>query len=55
MSDIVTEQSDGILRVQLNRPDHKNAMTSAMYAGLADILNAANSSNLRRFAGLYSR
>ena len=41
MSDIVTERSNGILRVQLNRPDHKNAMTSGMYASLADILNGA--------------
>ena len=41
MSDIVTENSDGILRVQLNRPAKKNAMTSAMYITLADLLNAA--------------
>jgi enoyl-CoA hydratase/carnithine racemase len=42
MSDIVTERSDGILRVQLNRPDHKNAMTSGMYTSLADILGGAD-------------
>lgn len=40
MSDIITEQSEGILRVQLNRPEKKNAMTSAMYITLADLLNA---------------
>jgi enoyl-CoA hydratase/carnithine racemase len=40
MSDIVTEQSGAILRVQLNRPAKKNAMTSAMYTTLADLLNA---------------
>jgi enoyl-CoA hydratase/carnithine racemase len=39
MSDIITEQSGGILRVQLNRPAKKNAMTSAMYITLADLLN----------------
>src|SRR5262249_54415073 len=42
MSDIVTERSNGMLRVQLNRPDHKNAMTSGMYTSLADILNATD-------------
>jgi enoyl-CoA hydratase/carnithine racemase len=42
MSDIVTERSDGILRVQLNRPTQKNAMTSAMYTNLVDILNESD-------------
>jgi enoyl-CoA hydratase/carnithine racemase len=41
MSDIFTEQSGAILRVQLNRPASKNAMTSAMYIVLADAFNAA--------------
>ncbi len=41
MSDIVTERSDSVLRVQLNRPASKNAMTSAMYITLADLFNAA--------------
>jgi len=41
MSDIVTEQSDGILRVELNRPEKKNALTAAMYTRLADIFNEA--------------
>ena len=40
MSDIVTEQSGAILRVQLNRPAKKNAMTSAMYITLADLFDA---------------
>src|SRR6266481_7545997 len=40
MSDIITEKSESILRVQLNRPAKKNAMTSAMYITLADLLNA---------------
>ena len=42
MSDIITERTDAMLRVQLNRPAQKNAMTSAMYTNLADILNEAN-------------
>src|SRR6266516_3329389 len=41
MSDILTECSGNILRIQLNRPAKKNAMTSAMYITLADLFNAA--------------
>src|SRR5258708_33960991 len=41
MSDIITERSGNILRIQLNRPEKKNAMTSAMYITLADQFNAA--------------
>ena len=41
MSDIITERSGPILRIQLNRPAAKNAMTSAMYIALADLFNMA--------------
>ena len=41
MSDILTEHSDNVLRIQLNRPASKNAMTSAMYITLADLFNTA--------------
>src|SRR5213594_2716024 len=41
MSDILTECSGNILRIQLNRPAKKNAMTSAMYIALAYLFNAA--------------
>src|SRR5438132_6105105 len=41
MNDIITERSGNILRIQLNRPEKKNAMTVAMYITLADLLNAA--------------
>ena len=41
MSDIISERSGSILRVQLNRPGKKNAMTSSMYVTLADLLNDA--------------
>jgi enoyl-CoA hydratase/carnithine racemase len=37
VSDITTERSESILRVQLNRPAKKNAMTSAMYVNLAEL------------------
>jgi enoyl-CoA hydratase/carnithine racemase len=42
MNELLTERSGSILRVQLNRPAKKNAMTMAMYAGLADLLNEAD-------------
>jgi enoyl-CoA hydratase/carnithine racemase len=41
MSEIITERSGSILRVQLNRPTKKNAMTSNMYLTLVDLLNGA--------------
>jgi enoyl-CoA hydratase/carnithine racemase len=41
MADINTERFGSILRVELNRPAKRNAMTSAMYAALADIFNDA--------------
>jgi enoyl-CoA hydratase/carnithine racemase len=48
MSDIVTERSGSILRVQLNRPAKKNAMTFAMYLTMADLFNtAANDDGVR--------
>ena len=48
MVDVVTERSGSILRVQLNRPTKRNAMTSAMYVALAGIFNeAANDENTR--------
>ena len=48
MNDIVTEHAGSILRVQLNRPTKRNAMTSAMYVALAGIFNeAANDENTR--------
>jgi len=41
MSDIIQERSGSILRIQLNRPEKKNAMTMSMYVTLADLLNDA--------------
>ena len=41
MSEILTERSESILRIQLNRPEKKNAMTSNMYVTLAELLDAA--------------
>ena len=41
MDEIITERSGSVLRVQLNRPAKRNAMTSSMYVTLADIFNTA--------------
>jgi hypothetical protein len=41
MDEIITERSDSVLRVQLNRPTKRNAMTSRMYATLTDVFNNA--------------
>jgi enoyl-CoA hydratase/carnithine racemase len=42
MNELLTERSGNIFRVQFNRPAKKNAMTLAMYSGLADLLNQAD-------------
>jgi len=41
MSDIVTERTGSVLDIRLNRPAKKNAMTSSMYATMADVLDQA--------------
>ena len=41
MDDIVVEHSEGVLRVELNRPEKMHAMTSSIYLKLADIFNEA--------------
>jgi enoyl-CoA hydratase/carnithine racemase len=41
MSLVLTANDAGVLRVQMNRPEKKNAITRAMYAALADALREA--------------
>jgi enoyl-CoA hydratase/carnithine racemase len=41
MDEILTDRSEGILRIQLNRPSRKNALTSAMYLALANAFDGA--------------
>jgi enoyl-CoA hydratase/carnithine racemase len=48
MSDIITEISGSILRVELNRPAQKNAMTAGMYTSLAGILGDADKDEVVR-------
>jgi enoyl-CoA hydratase/carnithine racemase len=42
MSDVEIESADGVVTIRLNRPTKRNAVTSAMYATIADALEAAN-------------
>ncbi|WP_428247150.1 enoyl-CoA hydratase [Ferrovibrio sp.] len=42
MSDILSEIRDGVKVITLNRPDKKNALTLAMYDGLAQALRAGD-------------
>jgi enoyl-CoA hydratase/carnithine racemase len=39
---VLTSLKDGVLSLQLNRPEKKNALTDAMYAALADGLERAD-------------
>ena len=43
MSEIVVEKSRRVLRIQLNRPEKKNALTLGMYQAFADALRSADS------------
>lgn len=38
---IVNELSDGIMRIEIRRPEKKNALTGPMYTAMADALDAA--------------
>lgn len=40
---IVTETRDGVLRVEMRRPEKRNALTAAMYARLAEVFHEAGS------------
>src|SRR5437899_773474 len=53
MSEVISELSGSILRIQLNRPEKKNAMTSSMYTTIADLLNSAAKDDRVRVALLH--
>ena len=45
---IVSEKREGVLRVEIHRPEKKNALTAAMYGQLADVFQqAAGDSDIR--------
>ena len=41
MSEIIIEVKDRVLRIEIARPEKKNAITVAMYAAMADALETA--------------
>ncbi len=41
MKNILTENKDGVLRIEIDRPDKKNALTAAMYQAMADAIKSA--------------
>lgn len=43
MEHVLTGVEDGVLRIEINRPDKKNALSQAMYQAMADALKAADS------------
>jgi enoyl-CoA hydratase/carnithine racemase len=53
MSHVTTAVEAGIQRVQINRPDKKNALTGAMYSALADALAAAGADRAVRVTLLH--
>jgi 2-(1,2-epoxy-1,2-dihydrophenyl)acetyl-CoA isomerase len=42
MSEVIVERDDGIVRVTLNRPEKKNALTAVMMEDLAEAFDAVN-------------
>src|SRR5271154_4463722 len=50
MNEIITERSGPVLRITLNRPQKKNAITAAMYTALANLLDDAASDDGIRVA-----
>ncbi|WP_423680786.1 MULTISPECIES: enoyl-CoA hydratase [unclassified Undibacterium] len=46
--DILTHKENGILTINFNRPEKKNAITAAMYQAMADALRDAESDNAVR-------
>lgn len=52
-NEIVTGFADGIQRIQINRPEKKNALTVAMYADLFEALRAAADDRRVRVAVLH--
>jgi enoyl-CoA hydratase/carnithine racemase len=39
---LLVERDEGLLTLRLNRPDKKNALTRAMYSGMAEVLKQAD-------------
>ena len=46
--DILTSKADGILTIEFNRPERKNAITAVMYQAMADAINEAETDSAVR-------
>jgi enoyl-CoA hydratase/carnithine racemase len=55
MEHIITEIRDGILRIEINRPDKKNALTSAMYQAMADAIKVAEADSKVRVVLIHGK
>jgi enoyl-CoA hydratase/carnithine racemase len=55
MEHIITENRDGILRIEINRPDKKNALTSSMYQAMADAIKAAEADSKVRVVLIHGK
>jgi enoyl-CoA hydratase/carnithine racemase len=55
MDQIITEKRDGILRIEINRPDKKNALTAAMYQAMADAITEAEADSKVRVVLIHGK
>jgi enoyl-CoA hydratase/carnithine racemase len=55
MDQIITENRDGILRIEIDRPDKKNALTAAMYQAMADAIKAAEADSKVRVVLIHGK
>jgi len=55
MDHILTERGDGVLRIEFNRPEKKNAITAAMYGALAEALVAADADDAVRVVLIHGK
>ncbi len=55
MNHILTEIKDGILRIEIDRPDKKNALTAAMYQAMADAIKAAEADSKVRVVLIHGK
>src|SRR5262245_56499635 len=54
-NDILTKRSGPVLELSFNRPSKKNALNSAMYSALADLLNESAKDDTVRVVLLYGQ
>ena len=55
MDQIICESRGAILRIEINRPEKKNALTSAMYQAMADAIHAAETDSKVRVVLIHGK